>query len=65
MVRGMTTRAVAIMRPMSKMVGALFSSNGVPSTATAGMCVRFEEWRISPSTHIDWGGHSFDNQSIG
>lgn len=39
MVRGMTTRAVAIMRPMSKMVGALFSSNGVPSTATACMCV--------------------------
>ena len=35
MVLGMTMRAVAIMRPMSQMVGALFSSIGVPSTATA------------------------------
>jgi hypothetical protein len=31
----MTIRAVAIMRPISQMDGAWFSSMGVPSTATA------------------------------
>jgi hypothetical protein len=32
---GMTMRAVAIMRPMSQMVGVSFVPMGVPDTATA------------------------------
>jgi hypothetical protein len=49
MVLGMRMRAVAIMRPMSKMEGALFSSSGVPSTATAPASVCPTEARISKS----------------